>query len=831
MLIIFPFSVVDQELALKNARWIAELGEYKSHDIFILSDQRCDPEINRQVVETFSPVFRLTKHRLTKVDIDGWPQGANYMLELAATLIQNTREWPYFFWLEPDAIPLRAGWLDAIVEEHTRSGKHFLGDRVEVGDIPLHMSGVGIYPNPLVLHAGEACRAHDIAWDIAAKDQIIPKAHFTNLIEHAWRHPTFKDQSEVNTQIAKETVLFHSSKDGSLIDRLREKAASVHNTNSVATEPTSGMSSREEIGTRPAQPSPELVYDIFIRTYPGDYEWLYWCIRSIDKFVTGFRRIWIVSPKDKPEWMTPRMHKELHSGTPIEWKVMNDETEDGYLAQQITKLYADVITDYQADYILHVDSDIVFTRPATPGDFFTLPLGSLDLREQKMIWYYTPHDQIQTPWQPIMEKFMGFHQPYEFMRRLPMMVPRWLYPKLREFCHMRHGMVISDYIRMQPQRAFSEFNALGAYAYFNHPDSFAWINTTTAPMPGPAARQFFSWGGITTEVKTEIDTILGGGVTSSPAPHVQPEESPPSQIKKLPNDIWVLHGDQISEWVEQEGRLDHDQNLLPGILKHIKNGDTVVDAGAFIGDHTIAYSNAVGKHGLVLAYEPNPIAFQCLKHNVENMPTWYNVIYHNNALGDEPGRIPLSGNNGNAGGCYIGDHMKVADVPMLPLDRHLGETHVNFIKIDVEGYELKVLKGAEKTISRCRPKMVIEINSAALARQSTNPGAVLTWLENHDYTYSIMQENCGFTDPLFDILCLPSAKPPETFNNAPAHSDQPASVAPVAPIVGTFDDMKEWVDHLKRYSDASAHNKMLVRQRLVYVGINPISTEKEKEKA
>jgi hypothetical protein len=57
----------------------------------------------------------------------------------------------------------------------------------------------------------------------------------------------------------------------------------------------------------------------------------------------------------------------------------------------------------------------------------------------------------------------------------------------------------------------------------------------------------------------------------------------------------VLENDQwISRWAEEEGRLDHDQNMLPLILKHIYRGDTVVDVGAFIGDHTIAYSEKVG---------------------------------------------------------------------------------------------------------------------------------------------------------------------------------------------------------------------------------------------
>ena len=56
--------------------------------------------------------------------------------------------------------------------------------------------------------------------------------------------------------------------------------------------------------------------------------------------------------------------------------------------------------------------------------------------------------------------------------------------------------------------------------------------------------------------------------------------------------IAILENDtHISKWVEESGKLDHDQNDIPLILKYINEGDTVVDCGAFIGDHTIAYLN------------------------------------------------------------------------------------------------------------------------------------------------------------------------------------------------------------------------------------------------
>jgi hypothetical protein len=571
VVVVYPFSPADQDLAHENAKWMNELGGCKGHEVVAIADARCQQAvfIVNELKKCFDNVYVLP----AKAVIDGWPEGANYFFRTATAWLGNAPKWPCFLWMEPDAVPLRKSWLDLLEAEYKACGKRFMGDRVQVENIPLHMSGVGIYPNPLHAYAGEAYRASETAWDMAGKDQIVPQAHFTKLIEHAWRHPVFTNPSELKTQIRPETILFHSSKDGSLIKLLREKlfpavpvlaepetvkvrpkssigdksgearestkdevavfdsrgvgetkmAASgerqqsgpeLTGTAGVPAEFTTGLrddplaasiggddnarsgQTRFTVNAPPTvQPASgaEISCDIFIRTYPGDYEWLSYCVRSIEKFARGFRKVWIVSPE--PIFLPANMPG-------FETKMINDESEDGYLAQQITKLYADVITDYQADYILHIDSDTLLTRPITPENFFS--------REGLPVWLYTPYSEIQTPWQPVTEKFMGEAVEYEFMRRFPILVPKWLLSRIREFCHATHGMVMTNYIKMQPYRSFSEFNALGAFAYRYHRSMFQWINTVKDLLQEPFGRQFHSWSGITDEVKKEINYILNG---------------------------------------------------------------------------------------------------------------------------------------------------------------------------------------------------------------------------------------------------------------------------------------------------------------------------------
>jgi FkbM family methyltransferase len=214
-------------------------------------------------------------------------------------------------------------------------------------------------------------------------------------------------------------------------------------------------------------------------------------------------------------------------------------------------------------------------------------------------------------------------------------------------------------------------------------------------------------------------------------------------MKILPNGIAVIEGDtHISKWVEESGRLDHDQYALPIILQHIKKGDAVVDAGAFIGDHTKAYIDKVGPNGTVYAFEPNRKAFKCLTHNC---PT---ARYVNAGLGIKKEMLGMVFSE-NAGASHIidgGDNAAIIDLDEYKFKR------VDFIKLDIEGFETFALIGAAGTIKRCRPIMWIEVNSGALERAGSSVGELYNIITELDYKWTAYPEESG---PQYDILCIP----------------------------------------------------------------------------
>jgi len=298
-----------------------------------------------------------------------------------------------------------------------------------------------------------------------------------------------------------------------------------------------------------------------------------------------------------------------------------------------------------------------------------------------------------------------------------------------------------------------------------------------------------------------------------------------ARIKKLPHGVWVIEGDTIiSKQVEDSGRLDFDL-LIPHILQLIRPGDTVVDVGAFIGDHTVAYSHAVGESGKVIAYEPFLPAFHCLVHNTERCG---NVFTFNMALGARQEQVKMT-TSPNAASNYIGGD-DGEPINVRTLDESLSLfTRLDLIKIDTEGYELEVLKGARNLIRKFHPKLVIEINEIALARQRTTLGELQDWLTVNKYGYSVLHRH-GPDVPFYDILAVAN-QPPEISSDAGiAHKPEIPAVAPpvAAPFKPTIREEIEWhVGVLKTFCETAPQTKAIVMQKLVYAGLRQPNKKKK----
>lgn len=239
--------------------------------------------------------------------------------------------------------------------------------------------------------------------------------------------------------------------------------------------------------------------DIFIRTYAGDAGWLAYCLRSVDRFTSGFSRIIVTCP----EYSVPEI-KPLAEKHGCEFYACEKMHDEDYVGQQATKLLADTWCD--ADNILHLDADTVFIRKTVPEDY---------ARDGRLVILKTPYSLVGDAccWKEVTLSATGIPVEYEYMRRMPLVYPRALYGAAREVIEKHNGKTFREFIACIPGRHFSEFNVLGAVAEALHPEWFYFLDTTAGELPEPTVKQFWSWGNLSVAIQDEMERTLAGGVT------------------------------------------------------------------------------------------------------------------------------------------------------------------------------------------------------------------------------------------------------------------------------------------------------------------------------
>lgn len=211
----------------------------------------------------------------------------------------------------------------------------------------------------------------------------------------------------------------------------------------------------------------------------------------------------------------------------------------------------------------------------------------------------------------------------------------------------------------------------------------------------------------------------------------------------------VIAGDShISMWAEQHGRLDFQEGQIAPWIKRLHSGGIAVDVGACIGDTALTLSKAVGEAGMVIAIEPNPEAYECLKFNRDLLMPNVQVVF--GAVGDKQGTVRFHASP-NAGASHVTDG---GDIPLNTLDNLLFDIgQVDFIKIDVEGYEPNVLRGAAKTLSKYKPDLLLEVNRGALERAGFHPEDIYYELGRYGYKWQITDERLNRAAPQYDLYC------------------------------------------------------------------------------
>ena len=197
----------------------------------------------------------------------------------------------------------------------------------------------------------------------------------------------------------------------------------------------------------------------------------------------------------------------------------------------------------------------------------------------------------------------------------------------------------------------------------------------------------------------------------------------------------------------------------------LRSGDTGVDVGANIGLYTLIMGKLVGVGGRVCAFEPGREAFEVLCENVALNSLCNVVETYQLLVGEEAGVEIFSedgckGTNRVGGSKYDGPKTKKVKRKTIRLDDFFFGCNKlpEFIKIDVEGYEVHVLRGALNILKKSRPTIICEVHPPLLVELGLGLGDIQELMAT--MRYGIFNLNGKiFKDFEFDkncmILCVP----------------------------------------------------------------------------
>lgn len=197
-----------------------------------------------------------------------------------------------------------------------------------------------------------------------------------------------------------------------------------------------------------------------------------------------------------------------------------------------------------------------------------------------------------------------------------------------------------------------------------------------------------------------------------------------------------IEGDYVFETIREKNNF-YENELLNKWKRYLSDSKVVFDVGANLGNHTLFWAKKLNTD-VIYSFEPYIPNFERLLHNVQNN-LLDNVYPINKAIGKKEGYTCVKEfHEDNYGGTTLNEEIQSeGEIEVITIDSFVKEKKiesVDFIKIDTEGYEVSVLDGAQKTISKYYPDLWIEVNSQTFQE-------IMNRLEQLEY---IVADTLGF---------------------------------------------------------------------------------------
>jgi FkbM family methyltransferase len=185
---------------------------------------------------------------------------------------------------------------------------------------------------------------------------------------------------------------------------------------------------------------------------------------------------------------------------------------------------------------------------------------------------------------------------------------------------------------------------------------------------------------------------------------------------------------------------------------HLRAGDTFWDVGAHIGWFSLLASKIVGSNGKVFSFEPSPDVFNMLSANTQGLSSIRAIQC---GVGNTDAVAPFAAQGTSTAASFLEEvtelyqHYHFPKTPIQKIEtnirkadnllKELGAPHV--IKIDVEGFELEVLKGATGLLLTARPILIMEIHPIQLNLSGGSEVLLFQFLKEHGYGWEVINRS------------------------------------------------------------------------------------------
>lgn len=254
------------------------------------------------------------------------------------------------------------------------------------------------------------------------------------------------------------------------------------------------------------------------------------------------------------------------------------------------------------------------------------------------------------------------------------------------------------------------------------------------------------------------------GRVHTPLPPGEPPPLPPEAVE-LDTAIGTLWfdgaDDHLTPWIRSQGVWEADVMKL--LARTLRPGSTFVDVGANVGFHSILAAQLVGPEGTVVAVEASPWTLELLRANVWRHGAGVRVVAA--AASDVAGTVRLELDPHHRSGARLteGDAAGAVEVEAAPLDELVPDGAVDVLKVDVEGAEPLVFRGAHGVLERSpRLVAVVEFRDEPHLSGET-PADVLAFYESLGFELCLLRRN-GDLAPASRTAVLDRARREPSFN-------------------------------------------------------------------